>query len=599
MKRLVTASSAIALLVASVPSQQRSLDRIFPESTYAVALFAGLDGGKNAAEGMRMFSLGKRTLERAGLELEGLAGDDLQHAIRDFARGLAEVGLDAASLRSLLRGDCALGVGRPTLQFFGMPSMLLAVDIGNRGREFGAAQDRLETLLAHHAPRLGIEWGSERFGDTEIRRIHARKYSALVTYATIDGLFLVATGDGYLKDCIRTLRGKGRSIRDNATYRNARQKHRVRPLASLFVNCQPVCRMLAPLMPYEAPALGESLGIEQLDGLYWATGTDAGGSDDMLFVAARGDERGALKALFHRPCSMHAATICPADTVLFASASFDSGALVDAVRRIVRHLPPELRRELEKEFKREVIRELDRELRQVGLKLRDVASLLEHVGSEVSLAMQMPLKQGPVPGMYAFVRLENPSAAEEQLMARLGRLLDGVHGPQLRTRNYQGHRIHFASVRAGVQLTPAFTIVGNTLVFSPLRPDLERLLSGMTKGEPRLADTPAFRKTIENTGPASMFLTVRLGVAMERGWPMARGQLTGMLRRFAPDHVDPNAVPTTEEMAQAFDNVTVSAFADREGFLVRQRHPIGLGTMLALAAWGADWFLAKTAAKMH
>lgn len=582
-----TVALAWCASVSPLPAQQDRLpvDGIFPNSSYAVLRFGGLQEAKEAARAIDLLELGRRSLSKAGIaDLAALCPGGCDQCFTRLRAELSRAGLSPASLRGLLRRPLAFGVGRPTLHMRGLPSMLLAFDV--LGREEDAARV-VSSLVSHFERALGpeaLQRSTSKFLEHDIHQVRARNGAWLITHAIADGYLMIGTGSGYLEDCIRTIQRGGRSIRANPAYRRGLARLRGQPLFSLFLNTRPLVRALEPFLPYEAQGFGRLLGVEGMDGIFWGSKPGPKASTDVVLVGMPGSEKGLLKALFQKPATGRAAKFCAAESVLFATVTLDPQTFAGSCKVLLEHLPTEVRRE--------VTRGIGRGMRQGGVRLPRLERLLAPFGNEITVAATLPLRQGLLPELSLFLEVKDPERAERLILDELRPLL-GFRGGRLRTRPYEGSKIHFYT-RPGLPISPAFVIRNRMLIFSLMRTDLERTLARASSGQPTLADT-SFRGEFRAASPASGFVHLRIGQVIAPLWRQARphihSMIDGALADIAPEGIAYDVIPTSARIAEAVGDINLSWIASRQGWIYQEQNPCGMANLLALACSAFDWCL--------
>ncbi|MAE76423.1 MAG: hypothetical protein CMJ85_06120 [Planctomycetes bacterium] len=582
---MITLRTLAALGVCALPTHaQDSIDAIFPDSSYAVLRFGGLDRCRKTAQQMPLFRLVRQKLAQGEFDLASLANHELRHFKRDFGRAVRDAGLKPDDLRTLLGGEMALGVGRPTLAFFGAPSLLLAIETKGREEKVVAVLDRLERNMSQ-GMGSGITWTSERFDGVEILKVAASRLGIggmSAAYAHTGGYLLLGTGTAYLKDCLRTMKQPGRSIRRSTTYTKGVELLRGQPLLSMFLNCKPLGQMAGPVLPYEAQDLGRALGIEQIEGLYWGAANDRGAGHDLMLAGMPGNAAGLLKSAFSQPTSCRAAKLCPRDTAAFASIRCDARATIKAAGNLLQHLPPGAGQAINQAIQ-EASQPRNLGGPRIGLTRDDLILLANHLGSEFSLAVTM--NRG-TPGALLFAELKDPEAAQEDIVALLSRVFDGEHAPRLRQRKSKG--IWFISQR-GWPVTPALAFRDGMMIVSPFIQNLDSTIVQLNKGEPMLAMEKAFREARQSMGRASVFGAAFLGRIAKQVWTPARGIIENALNR---EGLDGEALlPTADELASVVGTLTGAGITDQSGFLYQEHSPFGTASVLAIGGWGLDWLL--------
>jgi hypothetical protein len=351
-------------------------------------------------------------------------------------------------------------------------------------------------------------------------------------------------------------------------------------MAAIFVNAKQFGATLAPLMPYEAEAIGQALGVTGLPDLFLAFAHDGKNACDVLELSLPGPTDGLLKALLAHPVSNRAAQWVRPNTALFVSLSLDSQALRAAGERLLASLPPA------------VGQQLDRALHQQGGNdvMAQVARVASVLGREVSIAFDLPQPLPPHVTFTAFVELRDQKGAEQMLqqLADSGRL-GAVH-----TAEMDGVRMWSTDVTVeGSPISPTCAVRDGWLVFSNFRNVVERHLRAQDLGERSLANDPRFLAAARSAPDAALFVTGRVKTALTAYWglvasvgiPMATSQLG-----FAPEEV-----PDVKSVSDALDDVVIAGSATADGFVLRVQQPLGFGALLPAAAGALDWLLTAVA----
>jgi hypothetical protein len=583
-----TSILALVLLFASLPGQDRAPESCFPDSSFGVLTFGGLARCTETSTANKLFDLGRRTLARLGHDEAALLGrPETQQTLEHLKDACAEVGISPADLRTLLQGSMALGVGRPSLQALGMPSLCLAIDVHGRESSATALLAKLEPLAAKG--RRWLTRDSYSAEGVEIVRLRESRSGFVVSHTLHDGWLLVATGTGYLEECLRALRGQTPNLATTELVRRGR-KHSVKPLASLLINARPLARALEPIAPYEIAAIGRSLGIEALEGLYWASSADATGATDVVLIGLPGDRTGLLKAPFGKPCSTRFAALCPSDTLVYLGLAIDREAAVAAAERIAEHLPAQLRQEIDRGARRGFGRGIGRELEPLGVRPEDLQSLADCIGNEAALAVSF---DHGVPQVTLMVELEDAKRAETLLLETGGRVVARGRNARLHSRDVEGSRLHFVA-GLGTGLSPAFAVRDGVLITSLWRTNVESVLARTGLDQPTLRSHSDLERAIQSA-PASMVMHARMADVIAKLYGLVRGPAEHQLRQEFPDLPATDLLPSAEELAAAIGDITLAMGADDAGFHAVQRHPLGLGCLVALTGAGLDWLLERAA----
>lgn len=598
MRRVLALSLLSALAGAHVSAQSpRAIEEVFPASSFAFAQFGGLKACSEGARELGLVQLGEQAAERIGpemfdhemarqlmrelgRELGDLDSARVHKALRRLHHKLGEVGLEPAMLRAALQNPIAIGVGRPT--FFGgapVPSVALAIDTTGCEEEV----QRLHRMMMGMVMQLGpvVERGSQQMHGAEVTVLTSPDHSGAVASTRVGKYLLISNSTGYLRECLAACSNSQLSLASQASYRAGRDKLPARSLLSGFVNVGPLCGAFAPLLPYEISDIFAALGTEKVDGFFFGVSTQDGGSLDIAHAAVHGPESGMLRSMLGRPASLAAAKLCPDDSVLFMTASLDPGSVIEAGDRLIDALPPEVGNEV----RRELLGELERELRREGMSVAECEQLVRLFGPEMSLAVTMPIGSSLFPDVVAMLDVTDP----EQARQLVGFLLDKMDGAQIRETEHHGTRIYYSNaVRKQAPYSPALAIHGDRILLGSSVQAMKGILARAEGKRASLADQEDFARHAASVQGASMFATARLQSAVPHLWRLAERVIEMGLARA---EIDPDVLPTTEELAEGISDSVVSLTVDGEGMTMRSQNAVGMGGLVALAGMAVDELL--------
>ena len=583
MKLMLVPSFALVLLplTALLPAQEPELERNLPATTFACLRFAGLESCRQAAQELGLLRLGTRILDQVGTgQLAQLAFRSTpEQAVAKIHEPMRRLGLEPKVVRAALAGPIVIGVGRPTVFRDGiLPSVALLADARQRGDSLRTVCARLEAMVVEQSRGSAVREQLEIEG-AKFTSLGDPRMGIKVLWGQHGDLFFVSNSASYVKDCIATARAKGPSFADRQVRKQGHAQLRAKELFSLACDLEPLAQaaglVLPMVTPYEFDEVARAVGVGMPSGFYFAGGVDGRNASEVGHLAMACAKDGLLRATVGAPTSARAATYCPADALVFASVRVDTKALVAGVKRIVAALPAPMQQELN----REVGRELGRELRQLGLTLADVEQLAQLVGPEVSLAVTMPFP--PFPDVTVFAQVGDPQKAEQliEMLKTKGR------GPAWETTDVNGTTVHHCKVNVGIQLTPAIAIHDGMVVASSKLGVLRNAL-GQPAKQKSLANDPEFQGLLQKNQGA-LLLLARADMSLAKTWTLARSGLA----MVAGAVMDPELVPTVEEMQAELDDVVVYGRVDGEGLTLRQSSPIGLTALVATAGATLDWVL--------
>lgn len=556
----VACSLGLALSAQSRSVGPRSVEDVLPPSTYAAACSAGLAAHVDAANGSSLAPIVRHLLQQLPPELrERFVERELTRMADEVQADLQRDGWRPADLRALLARPMALAVGRLTIEGMG-PSVALVVDEG----EAGPALRRVRDLVLRQLPGRDRQQEDVRIGEHTAQVSRAPEQPPLFT-TSIGGYFVATNSRPYLKELAEVIAGAPAWTK-TSRLGELRAELGERPLLSAFVDARQLTSWLQPMLPYEAGAYADVLGLGAIDAIYAATTTDR----DVLHFGLGGSARGLCKAAWAQPVDPSFLQSCSPNTVLLAAGSLDLGALFPAMRQLIDLLPPPAGEELQ--------RELVDGFRRAGTTPRHVENVLAALGTQVALALS--LEKGPVPKPELLLRVAVRDAA--RLAPMLRHVEDAVagHGLEWKTRAVDAHQIRYVELPiadANLQLSPCYVLRDGDLWFAS---DVAAMVRMLRQGEGALAQEPDVQQMLGHAAKASGVVHVRSARAVELGWRSLAGLLSAQLNEHRDEiGVGSEVVPDGEQMASALATSTMTWRVDERGVTVANHGPLRLGTL--------------------
>lgn len=571
------------LALASFAPAQHDLANAFPPDSWAYVDLAGLDQQTQTFHSARLVGLMRQILGPEGAHnLEAMLHERGGPQLSEAQRALARLRLDAGQVRDVLAGGLALGVGRPTMMGSNMlPSMALIAAVGD-GKAARAISTAAEQILAHQAPNLARS--AQTIAGAEFVRLDLPRAQGQVLYGFHRGYYLLSNSPGYLADCMAAISGQAPSLAQNAGLARSRAKLRGTSMASLFVNAQQFGAGIAPLLPYEADAIGKALGISGLPNLFVGFGHDGKSSCDLFELALPGATDGLLKALLHKPVTNRAAQWVKPSTAFYVSASLDTDAMKTACQRLLEYLPAAAKNQFERQLQRQLGGPNGQALAHIG----KIAAVL---GNEISLAFDMPQPLPPFVTFTAFVEVRDVAAAEQMLR----QLADSGRVGDVEFEEVDGAKVWSTAVRTrALNISPTCALRDGWLVISNFKSVVKRHLRNGALGDDSLAADPRFKAAVQSAPHAAFFATGRVDTALQAYWGLAA---TGIRTGTSQLGFEPDDMPNADEVSDAVDDIVIAGSATADGFTLRVQQPFGLGTMLPACGSALDWLLAAIAGK--
>lgn len=586
--------SAPAVVGQSVLHEPRAVEDLLPASTYAAVRFGGLDACAAAAARLPLGELARTFFDKLPAELRDEAfAEGLDEASDELRLQLQDAGIKPADLRVVLSRPMVLSMGRVSIEGMG-PSVCLLLD-GSGGKD---EINRTMQALARLLPRLGADYQMDRAEVAGHRLYRLQTEEGPPVFAGWLGEhYCVSNSRPYLAEVVAVMAGNAESLSAASDVGVLRQQLPNAPLLSGTVHLGTLFDAVAPLMPYEAEAFADALGVGRVDVVYGAvTAGDEGGSE-LLHVGVGGSEHGLMKALVAEPADLGFASACSPNTVLFGAGSFDVGGVVEAFHKFVELLPAEAQREI----RREMGREFDRELRQMGTSPQEVHAMLRAFGNQVGMAVS--LEKGAVPKPELLMRISVRDAGVVQsLMQRIEAMTTQEGGVEWRSREANGSEIRFCNVPIEDQfmVSPCYWLDEHALWIGSDVRGLAKAVKRADEPEESLAAEEDFRTLQQRTDGASGVLYLRTFRGIEIGWRSIETMLYPMLDAHADEvGFDSSALPDGEQLAEALGSSTLVYRVDDDGVTVRSHGPFGMGSLVAGLGGVFDYALSRATAKVY
>ncbi len=354
---------------------QRLPQDCLPTSSYLAAAFGGLDGCSAAVSSHEAARLVLAVLPKLRPEITAEIDKGIERSVQEVKSHLAEAGISAGVLRAVLRRPMALGMGRITLRGMG-PSLALVIDEGPAAGDVDAFVQTAMDLLQKRDDDFSI-------GEADSAGIHCRTLAhakgPTVMFARMGGMYVITNSEGYLAEIAAVQNGQAAPLAAKSTLAAQRAELGTAPLLEVYAHTGPLFAMVEPLLPYEAAALGDALGVRSLGGIYAGVGSLRGGTAEVVDLAIDGAAGGMLKAAFAGKADLGAAEYCSADTIAFATLHLDPMATIAGFDAMLEQIPAPAAAEA----RRNIGRDFGRGLRRSGMTTEDLTGLLRALGGSV------------------------------------------------------------------------------------------------------------------------------------------------------------------------------------------------------------------------
>ncbi|MCC6784705.1 MAG: hypothetical protein IT457_17800 [Planctomycetes bacterium] len=561
----------VAALAAFSPAPQEPTEgpsKLLPLSSIGFVEFAGLEACARAANEAPLIALAERLAERAlGARPAALFAAEV---LPEITEGLRETGLGLREMRALLRGRIALGFGRPVgFDNELLPAFGLVVEIGDDAEGVKHAIDEFVDAITSKG---SVAVRTEKLGGIEAQVLHHQSRTGEIWLTQVDNYAIGTVGRGYLAEILRTLRGEQPSICGTDLARRARSDVGEGALAVGAVNLRPISDLLRWYAPYEADPILAALGLGSIDGITFGTAFRDGQSVDVLRLAGELSEDGLLAALGGGRVDPALVATLPADTALVCGLSLDPARLETAIAALVDALPLPARRE----FNREVRNEITNGLRELGVPVSDLLAMVKALGPDLVLGVTMPAFQMGVP-QFPRIVLACRAAQGSEMTAKIAGLCERF-GAVVQSQTVDDRTVRWVNVEgAPVRISVAFVEAGDRIVAASDVRYLKELLRAEhgLEFDPATAGDGCFQSS-------ALFAWLRVRENVGTLWQQLAPQVENLLESNEQIPIEPEDLPTPEELHAALRDVSIGIGMDEAGLSIRLASPIGGGFYLAV-----------------
>lgn len=555
-----------------------AVEDCLPASTYLCIRSGGLGACVDAAASLPAAAVVQRFLANLPVRLrQEHLEQNLDRAAAELRGHTQELGIAPGDLQQVLRRPAAFGVGRPTIEGFG-PSVALAIDRGDCGEALARVVAACEGM-AERSHALASSGEAEVAG-VAVRRLQFRGGPAIY-YGDLQGTFVLTNSRGYLAEIAAVVRGKEPPLAATGDVARLRGQLGGSPLVSIYANTERLCAMADPVLPYEAAAWADALGLGRLQGIFAGIAAGEHGGSEVLHIGAHGNPEGLFKAAVQKPVDLSAARACSKNTVLFGAIRIDAPAAIAAFDRFLDMLPAGAGGEV----RREMQRDMAREFRRSGTSPEEVMACLRALGDQAIVALSLEKGAVPKPELFVRVAVKDP-ARVASLLQRLEAAV-AEQGLEWKERDVDGRAVRFCNVdvEGKLKLSPCYALTEDALLLGSDTACLVRALR-MQDADDSLVSQADFAEMERVAEGAFGVLHIRLFRAAELGWRTV--ETLGFPQLDA--HKDElgfgsEALPDGETVAAALGTATMAARVDEHGITLTNQGTLGLGVYLA--AFGA------------
>lgn len=461
----LAANAPNSIAAVAAPAPAFDIEKVFPAGTLFVASMADFAKTSEAMKGTALYSIWtdpqvQKFLEKPRQMLEAHSKSlEQQMASVKTPDGKP---IDPRKLLSVFGGEIALGLTGVTMPQggpggSGVPDvgLVLVFKIGDE-----AALDGLlataESMAKNHSTNFVREKvtiagaAGERLGEKgePFQLYHARSagYAVFSPSEKAMGSILGALGGG----------SAGPALGTDANYAAvAKTTRRPNEIATLYVNFGGILSTLDPILPPQAKAAIDALGLKGLQSMSVTSAFEGRGFIDVSSVHTTGEKKGLLRLTDGPPIDATALGAIPKDVVNFSLFNFDSGVLWNSIWDTLKAVDPAKEAEA-----RQMVGGFES---QVGVKFKD--DVIDCLGSRM-VTFQRASMPGQMLPDFAFFLQVNSADKLRDAMSKLTKLAQGASLKEVKIAENTYYYLDLSAILPIPLLQPSYAFVDDNLVLS-------------------------------------------------------------------------------------------------------------------------------------
>ncbi|MEE9293454.1 MAG: hypothetical protein V3W34_00610 [Phycisphaerae bacterium] len=598
---LTAAVLLVWLVTAPQPADAESLSQRLPGSAIFYIESTGADALSNAHA---QTPLGKMLADDGVAKLVDRLVSAGGILIRKAAADQGEAEVAEAAMRllaTLWHRPCALQLLSVQMADAG-PAVeaVLVVDVGADGAErFVKALERVVAKYAPFGPPVPDQVESHAFQRYDL------PVAGVTRYGMVDGIFMITLGEKTTGRVLATMKGRGKSMAQDASLVAALKKIGTKgrsTLAVSHVNVQEVLKQARqvwsamsggtepgkPAFPPPVEAVIAAAGIDRLRSMTDVLEIEDGGYRYSAFIALPPVD-GRPRWMNQAPVTKAQLSMVPKDVTFAKVANFRLADLYDGLMHLAAAAGPGA--EALVANVRAMIEGM------MGLRIKeDIVDLFD----DGWVVYDSPSSGGLLfTGFTVMVEVRDPEGVL-QLLGRLVRFIDSQTGPGIvavEKSDYKGTAIHFASITGPpIPVAPAWCVHDRYVVIGLYPQVVMRALDHLRGGDNvlTLLDNPDFargRKMLPKRCSVIAYFDTKAGMEFAYKWllPVATSA-TGWARGEGVQ-IDASMIPSRDAFVGGIYGDVVGMSSDADGLLFTTHGPLPLnlgGTAPAVAALGVS-----------
>ncbi len=268
---------------------------------------------------------------------------------------------------------------------------------------------------------------------------------------------------------VSALSGKssGSALGSDANY-SALAKSARRPgeVASFYANLGALFASLDPVLPPQAKAAIDALGMNGLQSIMMSSSIEGRGFVDVSAVHTSGEPKGIVKAFSGSPIDSAVVDSIPKDVVSFSVFSFDAGCVWNTLWDTIRAVDASKEKEA-----RDMLAQFES---QVGVKLKE--DVIDQIGSRVVI-YQRPQQPGQMIPDIVFQMQVKGAEKLGVSMEKLTKLAPNLALKNVKIAENTYYYLDLSAIFPLPFFQPSYAFVGDSLVFSPTLQSLKSVVN--------------------------------------------------------------------------------------------------------------------------
>lgn len=456
---------ATAAAPAPAPAPAFDIEKVFPSGSLFVASIADFAKTQEAMKGTALYAIWtdpqvQKFLEKPKQMLEANSATIAQQM--ESVKTPDGKPIDPKKLLSVFGGEIAFGLtgfsvpqGGPNAAGAPDVGLVLVFKIGDEAALDGLLAT-VESMAKNETPNFARE--KVTIAGVSAERMGEKGEPFQLYHARTAGYAVFSPSEKSMGSILGALAGgsSAPSLGSDANYAAvAKTTRRPNEIATLYVNFAGILSNLEPVLPPQAKAAIDTLGLRGLQSMSVTSAFEGKGFIDVSSVHTTGEKKGILRLTDGPPIDAAALGAVPKDVVSFSLFNFDSGVLWSSLWDTLKAVDPAKESEA-----RQMLAGFES---QVGVKFKE--DLIDCLGSRMVTFQRAAMPGQMLPDFAFFLQVKSADKLRDT-MSKLTKLAQGASLKEVKIADNTYYYLDLSAILPIPLLQPSYAFVDDNLVLS-------------------------------------------------------------------------------------------------------------------------------------